>query len=575
MLTLVEKAKILKQVVTWGMLYAYIDLDYLDPKAAGPKFITAMQAASLIRKDSVVFSSGLAASGMCSIFFWALKKRFEMAGLPRGLTWIVVGAQGGRGRAPGTIEELGAPGMITRFFGGHIETHKSHLYLVQSRAMETHILPQGVATFLLEAQGRGETTVRSKVGVGTFLDPRTGRGTYLGGAPQTESFVEADGDELIYRYPKIDYTLFTASYADEEGNIYARHSGNVNESLEGARAAKANGGTVIASVADIVPKKADEIFIPADLIDHIVINPFGSQIGPVFQRQYWPMFTVEERVDGEHAMEELHFMNESLGITPVRQPAELACARLAARTFARVIQPGALVNVGVGLGEEVCRVVHESGVGEEVTFFTETGVLGGVPAPGIFFGSAINPDKIVTSAQVFHLAREKMEATILGFLQVDSDGNVNVSNRGSNFFNYVGPGGFCDLTTYARKIVFVGSFTAHAEFEVDGAKLKLQNAGAPKFVERVREVTFNGRIALAAGKEVYYATTVGLFQLTHDGLVLREVMPGIDIENDILAHCAARVIVPDDVPVAPDEVVTGEGFTLTAADSKPRQWAAK
>ena len=52
------------------------------------------------------------------------------------------------------------------------------------------------------------------------------------------------------------------------------------------------------------------------------------------------------------------------------------------------------------------------------------------------------------------------------------------------------------------------------------------------------------------------------------GLTLRAVMPGIDIERDLLANTDARSIVPDDpapktVPVA---VVTGKNFQIDWAE---------
>jgi hypothetical protein len=42
------------------------------------------------------------------------RKVFEKTGHPRDLTWIIVGAHGGRGRIPGTIEELAFPAVVLR-----------------------------------------------------------------------------------------------------------------------------------------------------------------------------------------------------------------------------------------------------------------------------------------------------------------------------------------------------------------------------------------------------------------------------------------------------------------------------
>lgn len=43
-------------------------------------------------------------------FYWAIRDRFKEESKPSNLQWVTVSAQGGRGRAPGTVEELAIPG---------------------------------------------------------------------------------------------------------------------------------------------------------------------------------------------------------------------------------------------------------------------------------------------------------------------------------------------------------------------------------------------------------------------------------------------------------------------------------
>ena len=201
----------------------------------------------------------------------------------------------------------------------------------------------------------------------------------------------------------------------------------------------------------------------------------------------------------------------------------------------------------------------------DVTFMSETGVVGGLPAPGIFFGAGINPREILSSAQVFHLCYQHLDAAILGILEVDSQGNVNVSKRGEGPQNYVGPGGFPDFCAAADTLIFVGSWMAHAQMEIIDGKLVIVKPGTHKFVRQVGEITMSGEQALKKNKTVLYVTTVGVFQLTDQGMMLIEVMPGIDIQKDILDACPMRVVLPgpkEKVPVTPDDVVTGENFKL-------------
>ena len=224
-----------------------------------------------------------------------------------------------------------------------------------------------------------------------------------------------------------------------------------------------------------------------------------------------------------------------------------------------------LFRSGYGLPQEVGRLAVEGGLGDDITFMIETGVIGGTPAPGFFFGMAINPKKLITSAQMFHYIEKHLDATILGMLQVDSQGNVNVSKKSPAIKEYVGPGGFINLVTYARNIIFVGQFMARAQLEIADGKLVVRKPGVPKFVEKVEEVTFSAHEALKKGQNVYYCTNVGTFQLTSRGVELIEVAPGVDIRKDILeAAPGARIVLPEDgnVPVMDASILTGEGFRL-------------
>jgi len=562
-MNLLTKARLLLHIAHWRLTWDRKDLDYQDKSLRNPKFITSRQAARLIPDGATVVSSGMAGNTRCSNFFWAIREEFEKCGHPCDLTWITVGAQGSRGKVPGTLEELEYPGLITRYIGGHIETVKSLLKLADQGHLELHALPQGVETFLFEAQARGERTLRTPIGLNTFLDPRVGRGSpVLPGAK--DNFVKAAGDELEYHLPPVDVALFLVPAADREGNLYIKNVNMFTEALESALAAHRNGGKVIASVAEIIDKDEREIFLPAEVVDHVVLNPLGEQTGSIPQKKYWPMFTVSGKVNTQDAVEKLKFVNTVLGITPYRGPAENALARLAASLFTHVVHPGAVVNIGVGLPEEVCRLVYEGGLSNDVTFLTETGVLGGLPTPGIFFGAAINPEQIMSSAQIFHYCMENLDLTCLGLLQADEEGNVNVSKRGEGAINYVGAGGFPDLVYAAKNIIFIGTWMAHGKIAIENGRLRIQKRGTPKFVKKVDEVTLHGPTALKLGKNIYYVTNVGVFQLTKRGLELIKVMPGIDIQKDILDFAPCRVHLPHDgrVPLVEDSIVTGRGFRL-------------
>ena len=103
------------------------------------------------------------------------------------------------------------------------------------------------------------------------------------------------------------------------------------------------------------------------------------------------------------------------------------------------------------------------------------------------------------------------------------------------------------------------------ELAIEDGRLRIARAGAPKFVERVDEVTFDGARALAAGKRVFYATHVGLFRLTRRGVELAAVMPGIDVRRDILRVAPMRIVRPRSgrVPLLPAALLDA-GTSLVA-----------
>ena len=75
----------------------------------------------------------------------------------------------------------------------------------------------------------------------------------------------------------------------------------------------------------------------------------------------------------------------------------------------------------------------------------------------------------------------------------------------------------------------------------------------------------SGKQAMKKRKNVLYVTNVGIFKLTDEGMTIIEVMPGVDIEKDIVNDCPMRVVLPKEgnVPVTPSDIVTGKNFKLS------------
>ncbi|MCX5849316.1 MAG: hypothetical protein NTW65_07685 [Deltaproteobacteria bacterium] len=549
--------QMLKFRATWNRR----DLDYVPEGNLPPVFMSAREAAKLIPDGATVISTGIAGNSRCSTYFWAVRDRYEKTGKPGGLTWIVIAGVGGRGEAPGTVEELGLPGLLKCHISGHLETHKSLLKLGEEGKLEIHTMPQGVMAHLIEGQGKGIKEISSAVGVGTFLDPKTGGGTNVV-TKKGKNLVRSNGDTLIYTLPDIQVAVFSAPYADRDGNIYFKNAATITEDYDAAAAAKANGGLVLVTVCDIIESNPEEISVPASMIDAIVVNPRNEQTGGVLQRQYLPMFTEGAKTDIVGAYNLVKLANTFTGITPIRDSVDNAIARMAASLFVKVTTPGSLINIGIGLPEEVSRILFESGLYKQLTFTTESGVYGGMPVSGMYFGASINPLKLISSAKMFRIYEKDLEVTVLGYLEVDSDGNVNVSKRGPLISNYVGPGGFPNLVTNAKTIIFIGKWSEGGKYKIKNGKLAIKKQGSPKFIKRVNEISFNAKGAVAKGTKVYYVSTVGIFQLTSGGLELIRVMPGVDIKKDIINASGAKISAKENVPLVSNDLVTGEGFLL-------------
>lgn len=558
-----ERIALACRILVWRSTWARRDLDYRPPGPTDGPFMTARAAVRLIPDGACCLSTGMAGNARCSLFFWAIREGFQRDGRPRDLTWIAVGGQGGRGRCPGTVEELALPGLVTCFISGHLETTKAFLALAAAGSVELHTLPQGEMCRCIEAQAEGGDAVMSATGLDTVLDPRSGRGSPVTPAASRQ-FITPAGPLLAYRLPRLDVAVIAAPWADARGNVYFRDATMLTESVEAARAAKAHGGRVLVTVAGVCQPDPSAVGLPATLVDALVVNPRAEQTLLAPQRRCWRLFTPGGDGDDRAAIERLRFVNRCLRITPARGPVDRALARLAADQFARSVSAPAEVNVGVGYGEEVSRELYESELASGITFSTETGVYGGMPAPGVYFGAAVNPLKLESSAWMFRHYCGNLDAALLGFLEVDSAGNVNVSRRGAAVTDTVGPGGLPSITAAARTCLFVGAFMHGARWRIRGGRLRLERPGRPKLVESVAEVTFSGARALAAGKRVYFVTNVGVFQLTEGGLELVRIMPGVDPERDVRPHCDIRFALPPGGPaVVAAAVLTGRGYRLS------------
>ena len=221
--------------------------------------------------------------------------------------------------------------------------------------------------------------------------------------------------------------------------------------------------------------------------------------------------------------------------------------KIIARRSLLEFPPGAICNLGFGISQLIGRVAWEEGITDRLVLTVEQGIFGGVPVAGNEGGAGFNYQAMIEQPSMFDFYDGGgLDIASLSFAEVDAEGNVNVHA----FEGRVrGPGGFPNISARTGRINFVGTLTAQGlELDIDGGVRVVREGALHKFVPRVREISFSGRLARERGQQVRYVTDRAVFALEDDGLVLIEVAPGIDVERDVLGQMGFRPRVADPLP---------------------------
>jgi 3-oxoacid CoA-transferase len=372
---------------------------------------------------------------------------------------------------------------------------------IRAGEIELELVPQGTLVERVRAGGAGLAAFYTPTGVGTAI------------AAGKEERIFNGKRYILEQAIRADYTFLQAHQADALGNVTYRRGGR-NFGPAFATAAT----TTIAEVKEIVPIGAidpEAVVTPGIFVDRIVQTT--QHFDPAVIRQIMRMSGRSRVLEGR----ELEGGTQGL-------PPDLMALRVAG-----LLRDGEYVNLGLGLPTLVSNYIE----GRGVTLHSENGILGygAFPEEGDedldlynASGQLVTPvagTSYFDSTVSFAMARSgRVSTVVLGAFQVAANGdlaNWQVPSTGAG-----GIGGAMDLAAGGGRIIAV----MH----------QCERGGVSKLVDVLSYPPTALRCVTAVVTDLAY------FDIDADGFLLRELAPGLSVD-DVRRATAARMRVASDV----------------------------
>lgn len=398
--------------------------------------------------------------------------------------------------SPQILAESGQVKKLVASFGGYPYRKTPMEDRIGAGEVALELVPQGTLVERVRAGGSGIPGFYTPTGVGTQVE-------------QGKEVRELDGRTyLLERAIQADFAFVRARAADSRGNlVYAGGTRNFNPIFAMA------GRVTIAEVDEIVglgDLDPDHVATPGIFVDRVV------------------------RATARLARDEVVALMRQLGrAAPDSQGLPGLPPDLMAMRAAALFENGDFVNLGIGLPTQCSNFIGD----REITLHAENGILGygGFPEPGTEDLSLFNAGgQLVTvepgaaffhSSDAFAMARGgHVDKIVLGGFQVAPNGDL--ANWKAPHMKAGGIGGAMDLAAGGGQvIVLMYHSTKDAE-----AKL------VPRCTYPIT--------ALGCVSKV--VTNLALVDVVPgQGFVLREVAPGITVDEVRAATAAPLTVAPD------------------------------